>query len=152
MKRRADLSPSTKKKLLAYEAIIEAKTNNMTPESCLKLLKFFSEERNAALHDPHIKDAKYQLRESFYLRNVNADLRWLMRAIKRRLGGELPPNYAGCKAYYKRQRIFFKNLLRVKGNRATGESLEPGKLSYNLEPRRRFLSYKRHKKTYTLYN
>ena len=148
MKRRADSTPSTKKKLLCYEAIIAAKTKDMTPESCLKLLKFFCKERNAALYDPHMKDVKYQLRESFYLRNVNADLGWLMRAIKRHFGGELPPNYTGCKAYYKKQRIFFKNLHRVKGKRGTGKPMARRKLSNNHESRERFISYKRPKKTY----
>ena len=64
-----------------------------------------------------------------------------MRAIKRRFGGELPPQFAGCKAYLKQQKTFFKHLHRVKGCRQTTNSVEPGKLSYNLEGKYNGLSW-----------
>ena len=133
IKRRADLSLSAIRKLVSYEAMVDEKIYDMTPDSCLKLLKYFCEERNAAVHGPMIEDAKYKLRESYYIRNVSADISVLMRTIKRRFGGKLPREYAGCKAYYKKQMTYFKGLHRVKGKRVSTNSIEPGKLSYNLE-------------------
>lgn len=56
--RRADLSQSARRKLNHFDAIIDSKTDKITPESCLKLLKYCSEERNAAVHGPLIKVAQ----------------------------------------------------------------------------------------------
>ena len=67
-----------------------------------------------------------------------------MRAIKRRFDGELPPQFAGCKAYLKQQKTFFKDLHRVKGSRESTNSDEPGKLSYNLEGKYNGLPWVKH--------
>ena len=58
MKRSPDLSSSAQRKLNYFDAIIDSKTNKITPDSCLNLLKYFSEERNAAVHGPLIKEAR----------------------------------------------------------------------------------------------
>ena len=58
MKRSPDLSLSSIRKLNYYNAIIDSKSDKITPDSCLRLLKYFSEERNAALHGPLMEDAK----------------------------------------------------------------------------------------------
>ena len=58
MKRRPDLSPSSLRKLNYFDGIIDSKTDKITPNSCLYLLKYFSEERNAAVHRPLIKEAQ----------------------------------------------------------------------------------------------
>ena len=136
LKREADLSVSAAKRILFYEAIIAKVTkeldppNELNPHSCLKVLKYVSEVRNAAQQGPEISRAKYQQRESFFIRDVNADLEWMMRVIKRRYNGKLPPAYKCCQLYYDNQRAIFKQLKRVK--RHVFESKEPGKLSYKL--------------------
>lgn len=56
--RRADLSLSARRKLNYFDAIIDSKTDKITPKSCLELLKYFCEERNAAVHGPLIKEAQ----------------------------------------------------------------------------------------------
>ena len=53
------------------------------------------------------------MRESYYERDVLADIRGLMRAIKRPFGGELPNEYKGCMLYYDKQKTYFGKLKRV---------------------------------------
>ena len=136
LKREADLSVSATKRIKFYEAIIAKVTkelyppNKLNPDSCLKVLKYVSEVRNAALQGPEVSRAKYQLRESFFIRGVTVDLEWMMRVIKRRFKGKLPPAYKCCQLYYDNQRAIFKQLKRVK--RKVFESQEPGKLSNKL--------------------
>ena len=67
-----------------------------------------------------------------------------MRAIKRRFNGELPSQFAGCNAYLKQQKKFFKDLHRVKGARESTNSVEPGKLAYDLEGKYNGLAWVKH--------
>ena len=65
----------------------------MTPKLCMKILKHVCEVRHKAFQGTEIKFRKYRVRESYYERDVLADIRGLMRAIKRPFGCELPNEY-----------------------------------------------------------
>ena len=101
----------------------------MTPKLCMKILKHVCEVRNKALQGTEIKFRKYRVRESYYERDVLADIRGLMLAIKRPFGGELPNEYKGCILYYDKQKTYFWKLQKV--TIKTLDSREPGKLSFN---------------------
>ena len=146
LKRRADLSESSTRKLIMFENIIanimnETSPNSleMTPELCMKILKFACEVRNKAVHGSLERTAKYQLRDSFYVRDALADIRGLMRAIKRPFGGTLPDEYKGCQLYYDQQKSYFGQLQRI--CRSELDSREPGKLSFNLAGKYNGLSW-----------
>ena len=62
-----------------------------------------------AVHGIRERNAKYQLRDSFYVRNILADIRGFMRAIKRPFGGTLPDEYKGCQLYYDQQKSILGN-------------------------------------------
>ena len=49
LERRVDLSISATKRVLFYKNIISAQTDELTPQSCLKVLKYVYEVRNKAL-------------------------------------------------------------------------------------------------------
>ena len=100
----------------------------LTPKSCLEVLKYVAEVRNAALTGEEESRGDYKLRESYFARDVNADLGWMMRVIKRLFNGKLPSEFKGCQLYYENQRAIFKQLKKAK--RKVVGSLEPGKLSY----------------------
>ena len=136
-KRRADLSESSRRKLIMFENIIanimnetSPKSLEMTPELCMKILKFACEVRNKAVHESMERTAKYQLRDSFYARDVLADIRGFMRAIKRPFGGTLPDEYKCCQLYYDKQKTFFGQLQRI--CRSELESQEPVKLGFSV--------------------
>ena len=136
-KRRADLSESSRRKLIMFENIIaniinetSPKSSEMTPELCMKILKFACELRNKAVAGSLERTAKYRLGDSFYVRDVLADIQGFMRAIKRTFGGTLPDEYKGCQLYYDQQKTHFGQLQRI--CRSELESQEPGKLSFSL--------------------
>ena len=146
LKRRVDLSDSSKRKLVRFEKIIanvleETSTNKekMTPAMCLKILKYACEVRNKALQGNMVKTAEFHVRESYYTRDALADIRGFMRAIKRRMGGELTKEYKGCQLYYDQQKTYFGQLERVPSRKL--HSIEPGKLSYNLAGKYNGLSW-----------
>ena len=136
-KRRADLSKSSRRKLIMFENIIKnimnetsPKSLEMTPELCMKILKFACEVRNKAVHGSLERTAKYQLRDSFYARDVRADIRGFMRAIKRPFGGTLPGEYKGCQLYYDQQKTNFGQLQRIGRNEL--ESQKPVELGFSV--------------------
>ena len=100
----------------------------LNPKSCLEILKYVAEVRNAALTGEEESRGEYMLRGSYFERDVNADLAWMMRVIKRFFNGSLPDEFKGCELYYENQRAIFKQLKKTK--RKSMVSLEPGKLSY----------------------
>ena len=101
----------------------------MTPALCMKILKHACEVRNKALQGTLVRTGKYHIRQSYYIRDALADIRWFMRAIKRRMGGELTKEYKGCQLYYDQQKTYFGQLERVSST--VSDSREPGKLSFN---------------------
>ena len=128
-----------------YERILSQQvkeTTDYSPASVLKMLKFVCEERNAALQNADREKAKYRLRDSYYERDVVADMKGFMRAIKRKLGvslesttgGSLPPGYEGCLLYYKQQRAIIKGL-RGYTKRSVSPTRAAGKTAYNLAGR-----------------
>ena len=144
-KRYVDLCASSRSKLLMYERILSQQvkeTTDYSPASVLKMLKFVCEERNAALQDADRERAKYRIRDSYYQRDVIADMKGFMRAINCTLvvslesttGGSLPAGYEGCLLYYKHQRAFFKGL-RAYSKRSVSPTQAPGKTAYNLAGR-----------------
>ena len=100
----------------------------LNPKTCLEILKYVAEVRNAALTGEEESRGEYKLRESYFERDINADLGWMMRVIKRFFNGTLPEEFKGSQLYYEKQRAIFKQLKKVK-RKAVG-SQEPGKLSY----------------------
>ena len=97
IKRRVDLGPSSMNRVIFYEDIISRITSKLTPYSCLEVLKYVAEDRNAALQGPDKeKRAKYKLRDSFYIRDVLADMGWMMQVLRRKFNGTLPPDYECC--------------------------------------------------------
>ena len=109
-KRYVDLSTSSRSKLNMYEKILEDKLKVYTPASVLKMLKFVCEERNAAVQKTDKEDlAKWYIRDSYYQRNVIADMKGFMRTIKRNFGGTLPDEYNECALYYRGQRAIFRD-------------------------------------------
>ena len=80
LKRRADLSDSSRRKLKMFEEIIakileETSPNQrkMSPALCMKILKYACEVRNKALQGTMVRSAKYRIRESYYKRDAIAD-------------------------------------------------------------------------------
>ena len=72
LKRRVDLSESSRRKLLRYESIIaniieEAAPirKEMTPKLCMKILKYACEVRNKALQGTNVRTGKYRVGESY---------------------------------------------------------------------------------------
>ena len=134
-KRYVDLSTSSRSKLNMYEEVLEEKFTVYTPASVLKMLKFVCEERNAAMQRTDKEDlAKWYIRDSYYQRNVLADMKGFMRAIKRKLGGTLSDEYKECALYYKAQRAIFSGLKRY-SKRLLSPVQQPGKTAYNLPGR-----------------
>ena len=134
-KRYVDLSTSSRSKLNMYEKILEDKLKVYTPASVLKMLKYVCEERNAAVQKTDKEDlAKWYIRDSYYQRNVIADMKGFMRTIKRNLGGTLADEYNECTLYYKGQRAFFAGLKRY-SKRSRSPLQEPGKTAYNMAGR-----------------
>ena len=136
-RRRADLSESLRIKLIMLENIIANIINETSPKSlekttklCVKILKFSCKVRNKAVHGSLERTEKYQLRDYFYVRDVLADIRGSMRAIKRPFGGTLHDDYRGCQLYYDQQKTNFGQLQRIR--RSKLESQEPGKLSFSV--------------------
>ena len=128
-KRRVDLSWSAKDKLLRCEKFLEKISTEYTPETCLKMLKKVCEERNKALQG-HTKDfAEYHIGDTYYARNVKADLSLFMRCIRRKIG-KLTPEFSACELYYQQQRQIFKHLKPVR-KKSCRDTLIPGKTSYN---------------------
>ena len=76
----------------------------------MTMLKQICEVRNKALESADNPKAAYCVNNSFFERNVNADLTLFMRSIKRKFKGELPREYHECQLYYKKQRKYFKDL------------------------------------------
>ena len=99
------------------------------------MLKFVCEERNAAMQRTDKEDlAKWYIRDSYYQRNVLADMKGFMRVIKRKLGGTLSDEYKECALYYKAQRANFSGLKRY-SKRLLSPVQQPGKTAYNLPGR-----------------
>ena len=120
LKRRVDLSESSRRKLLRYESIIaniieEAAPirKEMTPKLCMKILKYACEVRNKALQGTNESTGMYHVGESYYIRDALSDIRWFMRTIKRQLGGYFPDEYKGCQLYFEQQKTYFRQLQRV---------------------------------------
>ena len=78
--------------------------------------------------------AKWYIGDSYYQRNVLADMTGFMRIIKRKLGGTLSDEYKECVLYYKAQRAIFSGLKRY-SKRPRSPHQEPGKTAYNLAGR-----------------
>ena len=134
-KRYVDLSTSSRSKLNMYDKILQDKLKVYTPASVLKMLKFVCEERNAAVQTTDKEDlAKWYIRDSYYQRNVIADMKGFMRTIKRNLGGTLPDEYNECALYYRGQRTFFAGLKRY-SKRPRYSLQEPRKTAYNMAGR-----------------
>ena len=140
LKRRVDLGVSSTKSFNYYEEIIASKTKELTPQSCLMVLKYAAEERNKALQGAKRKSTgEFRLGDSYFKRNVSDDLSWFMRVFKRNFDGTLPPEFKCCEMYYAKQRRIFKRLKRVKRN---VDQLEgPGKTAYNLPGKYNGLSW-----------
>ena len=68
-------------------------TIQLNPKTCLEILKYVAEVRNAALTGEEESRGEYKLRESYFERDVNADLGWMMRVIKRFFNGSLPEEF-----------------------------------------------------------
>ena len=136
MKQRADLSVSSYRKLMMFDEIItnildETSTNKkkMTPTMWMKILKYICEIRNKALQGTMLRCDKFKIKESYFIRDALADIRWIMRAIKRQMGGELTMEYKGCQLYYDQQKTNFGQLERIP-NRML-DLIEPARLSFN---------------------
>ena len=114
LKRRADLSDSSRRKLKMFEEIIakileETSPNQrkMSPALCMKILKYACEVRNKALQGTMVRSAKYRIGESYYKRDALAKIRWFMLAIKRPMVGALTKEYKGYQLYYGQQKTYF---------------------------------------------
>ena len=127
-----DLSESAVKKHLRCKAYLDQVSKVYTPESCLEMMKKVCEVRNKALQKHDKQLAKYCIGDTYYRRNVKADIAIFMQYIKRELNGEFPKDqdFSKLKVYVASQKKLFKNLKPLSKRSCIDADL-PGKTSFN---------------------
>ena len=131
-KRWVDLSESAIKKHLRCKAYLDKVAKVYTPESCLQMMKKVCEVRNKALQKHDKELAKYCIGDTYYKRDVTADIAIFMQYIRRQFNGKFPKDqdFSKLKVYVTSQKKRFKNLKPLRKRSSTDSDL-PGKTSFN---------------------